>query len=125
MESISWITGKVNARRSIDIGKAFEALGSEQRTVLLEFHVFTGCDQTSNSKLTCWKVFNDSQSDIISAFKDLASEISIDSAVAPFARFVMKLFPSNTKVASDETLAIADGHCIQNSKIVTSYHQHL
>ena len=104
-----FITGKVNARRSIDIGKAFEALRSEKRAALLGFHAFTGCDQTSkfngNSKLTCWKVFNDSQSDIISAFKDLGSEISIDSAVAPFKRFVMKLFSSNIiKVTSDETL---------------------
>ena len=54
-----FITGKVNARRSIDIGKAFEALRSEKRAALLGFHAFTGCDQTSklngNSKLTCWK----------------------------------------------------------------------
>ena len=55
----------------------YEALGEERASALLGFHAFTGCDVTckfyGKSKLTCWKVFMKSSSDVLEAFKELGS----------------------------------------------------
>ena len=70
-------TGKGNSIRYLDVGTMYEALGEERALALLSFHAFTGCDVTckfyGKSKLTCWKVFMKSSSDILEAFKELGN----------------------------------------------------
>ena len=70
-------TGKGNSIRYLDVGTMYEALGEERASALLGFHAFTGCDVTckfyGKSKLTCWKVFMKSSSDVLEAFKELGN----------------------------------------------------
>ena len=40
-------TGKASNNRDIDIGAAYEALGEEKASALIDFHSFTCCDVTS------------------------------------------------------------------------------
>ena len=76
-------TGKGSNNRDIDIGAAYEALGEEKASALIGFHSFTGCDVTSKffgkSKLSSWKAFTKSPSDVLYAFRKLGE----DSLVIP------------------------------------------
>ena len=71
----SFVTGKGSNKRSVDIGRACEALGPDKSATLLGFHAFSGCDQTSKfcgkSKLGCWKAFTASSDITIEPFQRL------------------------------------------------------
>ena len=74
-----------NRIRDINIGLVYEMLGEEKSKALLGFHCFTGCDQTAkfywNSKLSCWKTFLNTQSQVITAFNELGDGVIVSTSV--------------------------------------------
>ena len=60
-------------------------LGEEKYKALLGFHCFTGCDQTAKfygkSKLSCWKTFLNSPSQVITAFNELGDGAIVSTSV--------------------------------------------
>ena len=67
--------GRGDNKRDLDIGQAYEMLGSEKCQTLLGFHAFTGCDETGkfngHSKTSCWNTFMSSSKQVLSAFTNL------------------------------------------------------
>ena len=78
-------TGSGNRIRDINIGLVYEMLGEEKCKALLGFHCFTGCDQTAKfygkSKLSCWKTFLNSPSQVITAFNELGDGAIVSTSV--------------------------------------------
>ena len=72
---------QIIARRMIDIGNCYEAIGPLRASSVLGFHTFTGCDQTGKfrgkSKSTWWKSFMESSSKTLIAPSLLVSSESL------------------------------------------------
>ena len=100
-------TGKGNSIRYLDVGTMYEALGEERASALLGFHAFTGCDVTckfyGKSKLTCWKVFMKSSSDILEASKELGSYLIdiLDVIINGLHEYVFNLYNRSKYQARD------------------------
>ena len=79
-----------NGRDVVDIGRAFESLGTQLSQAILGFHAFTGCDQTSKfngiSKRSCWKVFVKSDETVIKAFQKIGQDDFDDSLIPAFEK---------------------------------------
>ena len=75
--------GKASNMKNIDIKEVCEEIGEEKASALLGFHALTGSDFTSkfNGKLkvTCWKIFNESDSHVQSAFSKLGETDQLPS----------------------------------------------
>ena len=61
--------------RDIDVVEAYHALGDVNSAALLDFHSFTGCDQTGKfngySKLSCWKTLTKFKLTVLEVFKNI------------------------------------------------------
>ena len=91
-------TGQGSKKRLIDVHAAYEALGPDKSAAVLAFHAFMGCDQTSKfsgkSKLACWKIFIQSDNNIIEAFQQLGEndgDVNI-KVIKHLEKYVIKLF---------------------------------
>ena len=78
-------TGSGNKICDINIGLVYEMLDEEKCKALLGFHCFTGCDQTAKfygkSKLSCWKTFLNSPSQVVTAFNELGDGAIVSTSV--------------------------------------------
>ena len=105
-------TGTKRNLRTINVGSAYEAIGTKQATALLGFHSFTGCDFTSKfngkSKASCWRCFIEADDDILEAFQYLGESEAFPSAttIASLEKFVVQLY-CGKKLASIKDLGSA------------------
>lgn len=105
-------TGRGSMKRKISIGAAFEVMGPNKSETLLDFHAFSGCDQTSKfngkSNLACWKEFVDVGNTTIDAFKELGNNEKInDEIIRELETFVVILFSGSHLSNTITTLAEA------------------
>ena len=77
----NFITGKGANLRSLSIGKIYNNIGDLKAEALLGFHALSGADNTGcfsgKGKPSWWKVFDQSNDDVLNAFVNLMSCIQI------------------------------------------------
>lgn len=98
-----FVTGRGDRFRSIEIGLVYNGLGPERASALPGFHAFTGADNTGafygKGKLTCWKVFENAEAQVISAFTELGKTTELKECVTTgLELFVCQLYSPLTKL---------------------------
>ena len=108
-EKTSFVTGKGQNHRMIDLKPIVNALGPTKTAALPAFHSLTGSDNTGNfagkGKLTCWKIFLQSNDDTISSLAKLGTEENPEEeTVDAVERFVCQLYLPKTSISTVKEL---------------------
>ena len=81
----------------------YQSLGAAKAAAVPGLHAFSGADNTGSfsgkGKLTCWKVFNTGDGDVITAFTNLAvAEESDEATMNGLEKFVCQLYQPTTSI---------------------------
>jgi hypothetical protein len=129
--SCTFLTGKNDSRRKIDIKQIYDNLGPDRVSAILGFHALTGCDTTGKfagrSKETAFKLFLNANESILKALASLGSDnFNIDIEYNFLEQFVCLLYKSektlpetrwhyfSKKQAQDEHLPPTRGALLQH-----------
>ena len=96
----SCIVGSGKKKRQIALKPIYNALGEEKVNALPGFHAFTGSDTTGafagKGKLSCWKAFQQCDTNILQAFANLGLDATPSNGIFDaLERFVCKLYMPN------------------------------
>ncbi|KAK3731808.1 hypothetical protein QZH41_007634 [Actinostola sp. cb2023] len=101
-DDTSFVTGIGQKHRIIPLKPIYEELGQHRAAALPGFHSITGADNTGsfvgNGKLSCWKVFEESSQDIITALRDLGTTANpTETTFNAIEKLICKLYDANTQ----------------------------
>ena len=78
------LIGSGNCQQVIPLKPIYNALGDLKASTLPGLHAFTGADQTGKfagkSKLTCWKIFQKANENVLDAFTNLGKSHKLSDA---------------------------------------------
>ena len=100
-ENVSFVTGMGQNHRLIKLGPIVQALGRAKTAALPAFHAISGADNTGSfsgkGKLTCWKIFQDADEDIITELGRLGTTVTPTAeTMAAIEKFVCQLYLPKT-----------------------------
>ncbi|KAK3722371.1 hypothetical protein QZH41_013693 [Actinostola sp. cb2023] len=101
-DDTSFVTGIGQKHRIIPLKPIYEELGQHRAAALPGFHSITGADNTGSfvgkGKLSCWKVFEESSQDIITALRDLGTTANpTETTFNAIEKLICKLYDANTQ----------------------------
>lgn len=92
-----FVTGSSQRRRWIRLKSIYQSLGAIKAAALPGLHAFSGADNTGSfsgkGKLTCWKIYNTGDGDVITAFTNLGvAEEPDEGTMNGLEKFVCQLY---------------------------------
>ena len=98
-----FVTGSSQRSRWIRLKSIYQSLGAAKAAALPGLHAFSGAYNTGSfsgkGKLTCWKVFNTGDEDVITAFTNLGVAEEPDNATMNgLEKFVCQLYQPTTSI---------------------------
>ena len=101
--STCMIIGSGNSQQVVPLKPIYNALGDLKASALPGLHAFTGADQTGKfagkSKLTCWKICQKTNENVLDAFTSLGKSQKLsDATITGIEQYVCQLYIPSTQI---------------------------